>query len=260
LVETDIGSEAAYNVRMIVIRPSSPAQFNGVLLVNWQNVTAGADLGAPSRRDLERGYAWVGITAQRIGVDGSPGIPDVLPRTPSLAEWDPERYGQLHHPGDAHCYDIYAQVARWLRSDTADAAMHPLAHLELRVVLAMGSSQSAMRLGSYINVAHRRDLVFDGFFLHLHWGVCPYLPDQDLGASLSPIGDSFFGGSSAIRDDGSVPILVLYSESELAHNLPVRQPDSPTFRFGRSLVQPMSMLKRQPRWLRYSRETVYRHD
>lgn len=68
-----------------------------MLLVNWQNVTPGVDLGAPSRRDLERGYAWVGVTAQRIGIEGSPGLPDVLPRTPSLAEWDPTRYASVGH-------------------------------------------------------------------------------------------------------------------------------------------------------------------
>ena len=220
---------AAYCVRVIIVRPTDPGRFNGVLMVNWQNVTAGVDLGAPTRRDLERGYAWVGVTAQRIGIEGSPGLAGVLPRTPSLAEWDPTRYAALHHPGDAYSYDIYAQVGRLMRS--VSQPDHPLTGLELNMVIAVGTSQSATRLGSYLNVAHRRDLVFDGFFVHLHLGVCPFLPDQELAPSLTPIGEGLYGGSSKIRDDGSVPIMVLCSESELVFNLPVRQPDTPTFRF-----------------------------
>jgi hypothetical protein len=41
----------------------------------------------------------------------------------------------------------------------------------------------------------------------------------------------YHGGSSAINDRGRVPVLVLNSESEALHNVPVRQPDTPTFRF-----------------------------
>jgi hypothetical protein len=88
-----------------------------------------------------------------------------------------------------------------------------------------------MRLGSYLNIAHERDRVFAGFFLTVHWGTCPYPPDQPLMASMIPIGGGLFGSSSAIRDDGRTPTLVLCSESETMHNYPVRQPDTDTFRF-----------------------------
>ena len=33
-----------------------------------------------------------------------------------------------------------------------------------------------MRLGSYLNIAHQRDRVFDGFLPTVHWGICPYPP------------------------------------------------------------------------------------
>ena len=56
-------------------------------------------------------------------------------------------------------------------------------------------------------------------------------PIRRLAPSLTPIGEGLYGGSSKTRDDGSLPIMALCSESELAHNLPVRQPDTPTFRF-----------------------------
>jgi hypothetical protein len=50
------------------------------------------------------------------------------------------------------------------------------------------------------------------------------------GVSLRPLGDGLYGASSAIRDDGDVPVLVL-CEPEAIHNHAVRQPDSDTFRF-----------------------------
>jgi Alpha/beta hydrolase domain len=54
--------EASYKTRAYVVRPADPAKFNGIVLVNWQNVTIGADFGMPDVEQLERGYAWVGIT------------------------------------------------------------------------------------------------------------------------------------------------------------------------------------------------------
>jgi hypothetical protein len=228
---TEEASTAPYRTRMYVVRPAEPDGFNGVVLVNWQNVTIGHDLGAPSVSDLAAGFAWVGVTAQRVAIDGQDVPGGVLPRTYGLGAWDPERYGSLHHPGDEFCYDLFSQAGRAVAASRPNDAVDPLGGLEPRLLLATGASQSAMRLGSYLNIAHRRDQVFDGFFPTIHWGTCPYPPDQPLMANLAPIGGGLFGSSSAIRDDGGVPILVLCSESEAMHNYPVRQPDSATFRF-----------------------------
>ncbi len=71
----------------------------------------------------------------------------------------------------------------------------------------------------------------DGYLLLTHWGLCVYPPDQPMMVTFGPRGDGLYGGSSAINDRGRVPVLVLNSESETLHNVPVRQPDSPTFRF-----------------------------
>ena len=62
--------EASYKTRAYVVRPADPAHFNGIVLVNWQNVTIGADFGMPDVEQLERGYAWVGITTQRVAHEG----------------------------------------------------------------------------------------------------------------------------------------------------------------------------------------------
>lgn len=67
-------STAPYTSRIVVIRPTDPAKFNGTLLVEWFNVTAGQDTPADwmvaHREMLRRGYAYVGVSAQKVGVEG----------------------------------------------------------------------------------------------------------------------------------------------------------------------------------------------
>jgi Alpha/beta hydrolase domain len=227
-VEPD--EEASYKTRAYVVRPADPAKFNGIVLVNWQNVTIGADFGMPDLEQLEKGYAWVGITTQRVAHEGQRSLDEDMPATVGLCGWDPERYGSLHHPGDAFSYDVFSQGARALRQGAA-AGTDMLGGLSPRLLLATGGSQSAMRLGSYLNIAHQKDRVFDGFLLTVHWGLCPPAPDMSLVESFDLTPEFKFKASSQIRDDGNVPILVVNSESETMMVAMVRQPDSDTFRF-----------------------------
>jgi hypothetical protein len=230
LWEVEPAAEASYTTRAYVVRPADPSAFNGVVLVNWQNVTIGVDFGVPDLEQLERGYAWVGVTTQRVAHDGQPSLSAGMPSTVGLRDWDPERYGSLHHPGDAFSYDIFSQAARRLRTGPA-GGIDLLGGLSPRLLIATGGSQSAMRLGSYLNIAHQKDRVLDGFLLTVHWGLCPPAPDMSLMASFELTSELRFKGSSQIRDDGGVPILVVNSESETMMVSMVRQPDTDTFRF-----------------------------
>ena len=102
-------SSAPYKTRMLVRRPSNPAKFNGTVVVEWLNVTAGFDTSPDwqyARVELMRqGYIWVGISAQTVGVQGG-----LL----ALKSIDPTRYGALNHPGDDYSYDMFSQAARAL--------------------------------------------------------------------------------------------------------------------------------------------------
>ena len=227
--EVEPAEEASYKTRAYVVRPADPTRFNGIVLVNWQNVTIGVDFGMPDVEQLEQGYAWV-VTTQRVAHDGQPALTDDMPATVGLREWDPDRYGSLHHPGDAFSYDIFSQAARRLREGPA-GGVDMLGGLSPRLVIATGGSQSAMRLGSYLNIAHQKDRVIDGFLLTVHWGLCPPPPDMNLVESFELTPEFRFRASSQIRDDGEVPILVVNSESETMMVSIVRQPDTDTFRF-----------------------------
>ena len=231
LWDTIPGENAHYVTRAYVVRPKSAKDFNGIAVVNWQNVTAGFDIGAPLSAEFFRGYAWVGVTTQKVAVDGNPldsrTVSEDIIAYPGLREWDAKRYGTLHHPGDAWSYDIFSQAGRLVKNGDQQL----MGGLKPNIVIAAGASQSAMRLGSYVNAAHRAAGVFDGFYLTVHWGICPPIEELALMDLFTPEGNELSPAMCQIRDDLNVPILVLATECEARYNYPVRQADTNSFRF-----------------------------
>jgi hypothetical protein len=152
------GAEADYVTRIIVTRPLDAAAFNGTVVLDWANVTAQfenpVDLLESHEYLMRHGYAFVHVSAQAAGVDGTPLTPK---------QWDPVRYAPLSHPGDDWSFDLFAQVARALREP---AGIDAMGGLEVQRVLAMGQSQSAIRLHDYVNLGYARSRVIDGFLIH----------------------------------------------------------------------------------------------
>ena len=141
------GAEAPFRTRIVVRRPSDPERFSGTVVVEWHNVSAGID-AAPDwgffhRQLAAQGHAWVGVSAQKVGIDGGGFVQSI-----HLKLLAPERYAALEHPGDAWSFDMFTQVARLLR---LPADQNPLAGLTAEHVLAAGESQSAACLVTYIN-------------------------------------------------------------------------------------------------------------
>jgi hypothetical protein len=208
-------AKASYRTRIVVRLPRDPKHFNGTVVVEWLNVSAGSDTDpdfAYAAAEFDRsGYAYVGVSAQQAGVDGSelgdvasqllPGV-----RVSGLRRSDPARYGSLDHPGDAYSYDMFTQVARALRTpgrlDVLDG-LHP------QRVIAIGESQSAARLTTYVDGVQPLTHEFDGFFIHSRGGGA---------APLSGSGDTgtIVDGAYRIRADPGVPVLVVETESDLA--------------------------------------------
>jgi hypothetical protein len=148
---TKVATGVPYTTRIIVRRPVHARNFNGTTLVEWQNVTAGYDLDALWNTEsvVRAGYAWVGVSAQRVGVD-------------QLRGWSPARYGGLDVTGggrftaDELSYDIFTQAGR--------AVTKALAGLRTRTLLAIGASQSAARMTVlYDRVLPQQQPVFDGY-------------------------------------------------------------------------------------------------
>ena len=208
---------AAYKTRMRVIQPADPANFNGTVVVEWFNVTAGLDTPpdyAYAHEELLRGgYIWVGVSAQSVSVNGSPLIPGF-----GLKSFDPVRYGSLVHPGDSFSYDIYSQAAQAIRNPVGVNPLGSSAYVVTRMI-ADGESQSASRMVTYINAIQPLAQLYDGFFVHSRGAS---------GAALFAPGGTVPGNSN-IRTD-QVPVLVFETETDTVGHFNARQPDGTNYR------------------------------
>lgn len=183
-----------YRSRMLVRRPVDAARFNGVVIVEWLNVTNGYDTDVlwlyQKEFFLREGYAWIGVSAQGVGVNRSPN---------GLKVWSPSRYGSLNVDdngnitGDALAYDIFSQAGAAVRQ-----VPEVLGGLSPQVLIAAGQSQSAGRLGPYLNGVHPLAPVYDAALLTVN--------------------------NSAIRSDLAIPVIKVLSETEWATSR--SQPDT----------------------------------
>lgn len=193
---TVASSGHAYRTRVVVRRPADAKDFNGTVLVEWTNVTNGFDAENAWffgwEHILRAGYAWVGVSAQRVGVD-------------RLKTWSPTRYSALDVTAggtitnDALSYDIFSQVGQAIRNPKF---INLLGNLRPKTILAMGESQSASRLATYANSVIPLGNVYDGVLL------------------LSPFG-------SPMRTDLPLPIFKVIFEWDLeTGEAAARQPDT----------------------------------
>ncbi len=205
---------APYRVRVVVYRPADPARFTGTTVVEWLNVSSGADIPPfwllTHRLALRSGWAWAFVSAQKAGIDGG-GAFEEVPEDfesmllPPLKRTAPERYATLEHPGDAYSYDIFSQAGRAVR-DLLGAAR----------LLAVGQSQSAALLVTYINEFEAQP--YDGYIIDGR-------PGQPAGL------EGFDGrvGAGTVRVRPRVPTFILQTETDVfgvLHSLPSRQDDS----------------------------------
>jgi hypothetical protein len=221
---------AEYRTRVLVRRPTRAEDFSGTVLVEWLNVSGGADADPALtylREEIQRqGHAWVGVSAQQLGVDGGDVlVPVDVPEAEGIAgqglkKVDPERYGSLSHPGDAFMFDIYTQVARALRGGAG------LGDLQPQNLIAIGQSQSAAALVTYINGVSPLDEVFDGYFVQSRSASplnIPAIGDQ------ADFVSSFGAPPTQFRADTEVPVFNLQAEIDVVsifHSVDARQPEA----------------------------------
>jgi hypothetical protein len=187
---------ASYKSRVVVYRPIDPKRFDGTVVVEWLNVSGGADAGAAWLTDhvqmIRSGMVYVGVSAQAVGVN-------------QLKSTDTTRYGTLNHPGDSYSYSIYEQAGAAIRRSASTV----LGGLKPRRLLALGESQSAIRLVTYIDALGRQSRgIYNGYFVY---------SSAASGAPLSQAPQSEVGTSqpTLIRTDLRVPVMMFETETDL---------------------------------------------
>ncbi|MFT4614537.1 MAG: hypothetical protein ACI9NT_001682 [Bacteroidia bacterium] len=207
--QVQISEQADYKTRVVVIRPTNPEDFNGTVFVEWLNVSAGFDSPPDwlsSHTELVRsGFAWVGVSAQKVGVDAllDGTAAAIIPGT--IID---DRYDSLSHPGDEISYDIFSQVAQAIREP---GAVSILGDLSVQRLIAAGESQSASRMTTYINAFAPMHALYDGYLVHSRTqssaglqqdGIC------DDGGIPSP-------AITRVRDDLGTPVMMIQPETDL---------------------------------------------
>ena len=218
------GDKAAYTTRLVVVRPKDRAKFNGTVVLEWLNVSGGGDSGVDwnsfHRELLRSGYAYIGVSAQRVGIYGASTsslnliIPPKFKRA-DLKTADPVRYATLEHPGDEFSYDIFSQAGKLARDGKVLAGLKP------RIMLATGESQSAVYLTAYVNAVDPLAKVFDGFLIHSRLGGSAKLRPE-LPATPETV---------KFRPDLRVPMLAFICETDLMYGYyRARVPDNDKIR------------------------------
>ena len=211
---------ADYTTRIVVRRPIDASRFNGTVWVEWLNVSGGLDASPDWTYAhvnlIDSGAAWVGVSAQKVGISGGG---NALGAALALKNADPVRYASLNHPGDEFSYDMYSQAgaAVWFQNEIV------LGGLEPERVIAIGESQSAFRLSTYINAIAPISRIFNGYLVHSR---------GKLGAALSPSVPA--PDPTLTRTDLRVPVLTFTAETDLVGRgleyAKAQQPDTDTFR------------------------------
>lgn len=200
---------APFVTRVVVIQPANPRNFNGTVVVEWMNVSGGLDVPVDwisTHRELVRdGFAYVGVSAQKVGVEGDSNLAKGSPGALKIA--NPTRYGKLSHPGDSFSFDIFSQVGSLLRSAGTGGL---LGGLTPKKIVAIGESQSAFYLVTYVNAIDPHAKVYDGFIIHSRTGF-----GAPLDGSLSLSNTSDLTQTVQLRSDLRVPVIALITESDL---------------------------------------------
>ena len=193
-----------YKTRIIVRRPKQASDFNSIVVVEWINVTGGPDKDIDwwqsGQHFIRGGYGFVAVSAQQMGID-------------TMKQWSPERYATLDttHDGmvtrDGLSFDIFSAVGKAISrtgEQLASGSVDFMGGLKADMILATGHSQSASRLGVYVNNIHPLEPVYDGVMIH--------------------------GGGSRVRDDGDIKIFRVMAETDMARRAATRQPDTNNYR------------------------------
>tara|TARA_R110002110_G_scaffold66978_1_gene183071 strand:- start:175486 stop:176988 length:1503 start_codon:yes stop_codon:yes gene_type:complete len=222
LWQVEPGETAEYRTRIVVYLPDDEADFSGSVYVEWLNVTSGFEIppswGSGHTELLRRGHAWVGVSAQLVGIEGTPNALAPL----YLKAVNPARYDSLSHPGDSFSYDMFSQVAQALRSPV-DVDL--LEGLQPQRLIAMGESQSASRLTTYVNAVHPLYNPYDGYMLHSRGGGSSSLAQTPQVAIPTPPGIK-------VRTDLNVPVFNYQTETDVIGlgSIAARQDDTDKFR------------------------------
>jgi len=200
-----VAGSSPYRTRILVRRPDDPSKFDGNVVVEWMNVSAGEsapDWDYLNPALMDSGAAYVAVSTQALAVSGGKALLG-SGSSQGLRQKDPARYGTLNHPGDQYSLDMFAQIGQALRAPAPPV----LGGLRPSHVLAVGESQSAFYLTTYANAIQPLDHAYQGIFIHSRGGGAAPFNATDVTSAIK--------GDVRIRTDLSVPVFMIETQTDL---------------------------------------------
>lgn len=230
-----VQSDVPYRTRFILRRPEKSNKFNGTVVIEWLNSTAGFDTApvwdASAEYFAENGIAYIGVTNSNQALSyllGGCRLLGVLP--PACGT----RYSTLSLPDDGLAYDMLGQIANFIKSEDSQNLFPP--GFQVNYVFHAGESQQAGSVVTYASGFHLPG-VNDGYFIQSGVGSRSINGGPRCGSAGAPLfpdcTPSLVGADRLVRTDLPVPVYQLITETdiEVLFGTFGRQDDTETFRY-----------------------------
>jgi len=231
---TPIQENVPYKTLVSVRRPVSMGHFNGSVVIEWWNSTAGFDTApvwdASAEYFAREGFVYVGVTNSTTSLGfltGGCRLLGVLPPTCGT------RYATLSLPENGVAFEMVSQIAHLLKSNSPQ---NPLPdNFNVERIYHAGQSQQGGSMVTYASAFHFD--ANDGYFVQQAATARPINFGPACGDAGSPpypdCTPRLEGGDRLVRTDLSVPVYHAITETdiEILFGIAGRQADTPTFRY-----------------------------
>ncbi len=225
-----------YTTRIIIRRPTVPSDFNGTVVIEWWNSSAGFDSDpvwhASAEYFARKGIVYVGVTNSTDSIshlrdDGCSLFPPFLPETCGT------RYATLSLPENGAAFEMVSQIAHMLKSSSSENPLFPDYPVER--IFHAGQSQQGGSIVTYATAFHFASN--DGYFIQaaggarrINFGISCLDPNAPPYPDCTP---RLQGADRLVATDLPVPVYRAHTETDLSSGVDPnsRQDDTDTFRY-----------------------------
>jgi hypothetical protein len=230
-----VQEDVPYGTRIVVNRPAEKNKFNGTVVIEWWNSTAGFDTApvwdVSAEYFAREGYIYVGVTNGDDAFDFLLGGCSLLGLSPPTCG---TRYADVELADNGIAYEMVSQIATLLKSDSP---LNPIpSGYEVERLYHAGQSQQGGSMVTYASGFHVPG-VNDGYFVQANVFPRNINDGPECGADGSPpfpdCRPELQGDDRWVRTDLPVPVVQALGETDVSalFGITGRQADTENFRY-----------------------------
>ena len=225
-----------YTTRIIIRRPTDPDEFNGSVVIEWWNSTAGFDSDPVWQASAEyfarEGIVYVGVTNSTTAIEnlrdgGCSPFPGFLPETCGT------RYAALEMSENGQAFEMVSQIAHMLKGSGSENPLSP--DYPVLRIFHSGQSQQGGSIVTYATAFHFPSN--DGYFIQaagsarpINFGTSCQEPNAPAYPDCTP---RLQGDDRRVATDLPVPVYRAQTQGDMGGVLAgdSRQTDTDKFRY-----------------------------